>query len=456
MTGVVVKFTGTNTPQGKIYGFSVSSSHAHVQQLPQTNAALRPDDPRFLSLTNFVNTPHANSNVITDAGQALYDMLAAHPSTNTAFPAALQANAMHPDRYIRLHLPPYASEMASLPWEALYHHKYGFLENNQALPILRMVKTKPEPDRRKAELTDEGLRICSVIAAQGIDGLSEYKALMSALKNYKRKCVAHIYSSDQSVIEAINNDTFDEPLSVVLNHVPSSANELMDHIAEFAPQICHFFCHGVAIGDKAARLELETKSTKGGAAPVEVKAYQLAKTLPSSAWLVLLNACDSGTTPSDTGSLAARLVAEGVPAVVGMREPTQSRTLNSFTRGFLHQALVSLDTLAKAGAPFTLDLRDSITAGRDAICASFRMPDGDPTIRIKDWTLPVIFLGTAPLTIEPRAKPVDTLLLASLESERGTLILLLDRLHGKIKAAKEDAINGRIAELDDKIMKVLG
>jgi hypothetical protein len=61
-------------------------------------------------------------------------------------------------------------------------------------------------------------------------------------------------------------------------------------------------------------------------------------------WLVVLNACESAAT-GDSGaqSVAVALVYDGVPAVVGMREPVVSSDAACFTRSFYSTLVATLD-----------------------------------------------------------------------------------------------------------------
>lgn len=454
MSGVIVKFSGKRQWDEIDYSFTVQSSLGLLEEMPGENLPLQSGDEIFVDLARYVSDPDIDTDLIVRAGQTLLERLKTHPNTNGALVPALNANATHPDRNIKLCFPPYAKgEILNLPWETLYDPAEGFLDIDKGLPVLRVLPPKNNATQPRAKLAEDGLRISSVIAAKGIDGLNEYTGLVGALESYGKPWTLHVYSPDQTVIDAI---AARGAANVVHLQVPSSSSALMSDIMQFEPQICHFFCHGVSIGDSPAQLELATRLSQVGRPTVEVKPGELAAALPSSAWIVLLNACNSGNEPGQSGSLAASLVAEGVPVVVGMREPVQTRTINTFTQAFLDRALASIDDLLSRDAPTELNLGPSLTAARSAICADFRKHDGNPAERMKDWSLPVMMVAAAPFEVAPtKGRDIDFLRIAALESQRGELVAFRDRMAGTLAPEQKAELNAKIATIDQEIQEVL-
>ncbi|NVO58047.1 CHAT domain-containing protein [Rhodobacteraceae bacterium B1Z28] len=461
MSGVRITFTGMSGSGQMQYGFSVQSTQGGLPPHPPQTINLSPSDQVFVDLAQLVSDPNVDTPRVVDAGQTLHTMLHTHQNTAVALPSALNAPANAPDRDIWLCFPPYDDAMRHLPWETLHDPSQGFIDNDLGLPVVRMVDTKQDATQPPTALPADGLRIISVIAADGLktEGGREFKALYDALAAYIKPWTLHVYSSDQPVIDQIT--AIGNP-RVQHHFVPATATDLMTRISNFKPQICHMFCHGVSVGQGAARLELSTRGSQTNRATVEVKASHLTAALPSSAWLVMLSACNSGAAPGDSGSLATALVEDGVPIVVGMHEPTQVRTLHAFIKGFLAPVLTSLDQALAQNGRVPLSVASCLPAARQAICATFRKPNGNPAERMKGWSLPAMFVSSNPFHIEPGTDDDDddddddTLaVLASLNRNRDMLQSFLDRMGGQISAEDATEIKARIATIDREILESL-
>ena len=447
MTCVVVKFNGKSGPAGPEYSFSVQSGIGNLPSVLDANLPDQPNDPPFRALSQLNSDPNTDTTAVTDAGAQLLAALNKHPNAALAMTQTLNAPAGSQDREIRLHMPEFIDSPRQLPWEVLYDVNVGFFDADNGVPILRMIDPKLTATRPSGNLADDGLHFVSVLAADQIDGLSEYLALRASLAAYSKPWKLRVYSPDQSVIDHIANEGLS---SVEHKHVPATAAELMTEISAFRPQICHFFCHGIAIGGGTASLEVANVLTTMGRTTVEIKPFELASALPSSAWLVLLNACSSGQAAGESSSLAARLVENGVPVVVGMREATKTQTLNVFTQGFLANALAHIDALLDQNGTTELQLGQSLTAARNSICTAFRRPGADAAKRVKDWSLPVMMVSTNEFIIRPKTT-ADPFALAQLVGQRDTLQDLLGRLGNTLSQQQKDQVMVELTVLSAQI-----
>lgn len=186
----------------------------------------------------------------------------------------------------------------------------------------------------------------------------------------------------------------------------ASTASLREAITEFEPDLVHFTCHGdIKEGDPDARgfLEFQREDRKG---VIHRFASELAADLRAGKRtppVVLLSACYSGATPPPAaakplappgdelipsgdegtprtagadriGSLAAELVAGGVPVVIGMGGRVADSACRLFARYF-GEALIGGSSLVAA-----------VARGRQAAFL-----DGDDPDTV-DWAFPVLFL----------------------------------------------------------------
>jgi hypothetical protein len=172
----------------------------------------------------------------------------------------------------------------------------------------------------------------------------------------------------------------------------ASTTTLREAIDVFKPDIVHFTCHGDIEEDSKGVpwgfLEFQSEDRQG---VIHRTAPELLGDLKADGHLptvVVLSACYSAVVPSDPGSeqppraagvdrigsLAAELVAGGVPVVVGMGGRIADSACRLFTR-FFGEALVRGEPLVAA-----------VARGRRAAFI-----DGTP--KTADWAFPVLFLA---------------------------------------------------------------
>lgn len=450
MTGILVSVRGAMGPGGDTVQHSFSIESLDNTLPPAVDRVLpdAPGNPVYRALAQMQGNPAVDTNVVVNAGTALMASLNSHENAKDAIKLTLGAPAGDALRHARIDIPPILGEPHNLPWEVLFTAE-SFVDVQSGVPILRGINPNARAIRPPDKLTGGVLKIVSVLAADGIDGIDEYKALRSALNGYARPFRLRVFSPDLSVQEAV---TAESNSSIEFKPVPGTTDALMQDIAGFAPQLCHFLCHGLAPDKGAPSLEIANILTLSGGASLSMMPGQLEAVLPSSAWLVMLNACRSGEVGGPSGALAARLVECGVPVVVGMREPTEARTLHSFTRGFLSSALQEIDAALMGGVDVPLHLCRSMTSGRLAICQA-QAGAGAATNtarRIKDWSLPVMFVSADPFVLRPthKTEPGE---LAKLLANRKTLADFLEASRASLTPPKVARIEQQIALLDQQI-----
>jgi hypothetical protein len=182
------------------------------------------------------------------------------------------------------------------------------------------------------------------------------------------------------IMSLLQHSTLDHQLNPAFLENASPAS-IERKVQTFRPEVVHFICHGMIDAQtNAGKLILQpdppdTNKHFGG--------DQIAQWLrASSPQIVLLSACDSGVAsgaalgPQIVSPLAAELVANGVPIVVGMSGRVSDQACRLFTRRFA-QALFSGETLVAAAAK-----------GRRAAFAQ-----GAATPDYPDWAFPTIYLS---------------------------------------------------------------
>jgi CHAT domain len=163
-----------------------------------------------------------------------------------------------------------------------------------------------------------------------------------------------------------------------------SIGDLQRACTSFRPDIVHLVAHGVLLADGRAALMLRDEA--GGQREADADALITALSAAGLPTAVVLSACDTAT-PTDAASLAAQLVAAGVPVVSAMAGEVSEPACRLYTRR-LAQAV-------HEGLPVS----EASAEGRRAALLS----SPQPSMEI-DWALPAVFLAE---TLDPRQQIVD-------------------------------------------------
>jgi len=306
------------------------------------------------------------------AGRALWTGLAQDPNFAPSL-ASVKATVL-PDRRIVIHIPTYAARAHNYPWEIL-HDGATFIAP-AGVAFTRTVEPRKGEDAKR--VLGGNLRLLSIIAAAGVDGHQEWAALAATFASYAHPLDRLVLVSDPALkahIEAQANPP-------IVEMVPVNEPELLQRIEQFAPHLCHFFCHGTPLG-----LQIANNNTEFGARPLSLDGQSLARCL-ASAWLVCLNACATGAADeaAGTSTVGSELVERGVPFVTCMRENVPADAASIFTRSFLAAALADLSGKA-GGQTFALNFDGAMIRARQDLA----LWKGDPGFGAsKEWTLPIL------------------------------------------------------------------
>jgi hypothetical protein len=403
---------------------------------------LSSDRPPINEFIDFRTTPGLNSTVIEAAGTAIFATLQQHSNGVTALASTIHSPVDGESREIRIHIENIARAAHNLPWEALHDPTDGFIALSREVPFRRVVPAvRPDAPRREHSF-DGALRLVVIIAAADIPGLPQWEAFKAALRHWpaNRNCLVLVDSDqlrktiDQARLEGVSTGL-----------VPTTGEELVRLIGDFAPQILHVFCHGQSEGGGV--LEIATPNTAFGDAPLFIRPGQLAGALRAT-WVVVLNACSTGqVNPAvNTNSFACNLVEQGVPFVASMLQEVEASIAHRFADAFHARLLDDLRAQSGRRAPFTLQVAPAVMAARGSILAHYGC---DPARggEVKEWTLPILCSSTEPLQIHPTNLPHQraTETVARIRSLR--LALTAMTFSDSARKAVEDEIDRLISTL---------
>jgi hypothetical protein len=410
---------------------------------------LDPGDPLIDALLQFQSTPDEDSDVIANAGSAIHQHLATHANMVQALAATLNAPVNVSSRAIRIHIEPVAKLAHNLPWETLLHPGNGFIALSDGIPFSRTLPPV-NPDLLRTEGTFDGtLKLAAVLAAAGIPGTPQWKAIAQALTGWPAgqfECLLLVDRPEFKVqIEAEAAAAGLAGITVEL--VPNNVDALVLRIGDFAPHILHLFCHGMA--DGGGVLEIATANSAFGQPPLYLRPAPLASAARSS-WLVILNACSTGAADAaaETNSIACSLVEQGVPFVTSMRQQVEAVVANRFATAFLTRLLHDIRLEYDKGGRFELQISPSVVAARRTIMESYG-PATPLQRRFKEWTLPILCASQVPFHIHP-----VTVISQQMATETLAAIRVLRAILASGAASKEkrQAIEAHIAQLEQLIV----
>lgn len=333
-------------------------------------------------------------------GQRLYESLRAHPSIGAALSQLLTTPAGDEcSLYLRL----MAQDAERLCWETLYDQHSEFLALDRRWPVARMadaVLDRPDPPRA----FEPPLRVAAIISALGIDGVREWTQLRDAVVDHRARGLAiriHVITGQQPVLDAVAADQAGGLTEVTAQLVPADRVALEAALAAAAPHVVHFFCHG-SINTGVAQLEIATRLDELGGAPtasLRLRINDLRNmTALRGAWLVVLNCCKGGRSTDRLHSIAYQLVAEVVPAAVGMLEPVDATDAHLFARhlyGGLFQQIHDATSRLVPGSTEPVHWCRALHAPRSVL----RQRHADDPANHREWSLPVLYVRPDPFEI---------------------------------------------------------
>lgn len=203
--------------------------------------------------------------------------------------------------------------------------------------------------------------------------------------------------------------SFEAEGTCVARVIPNvSLAELQTYCNRYHPEIVHLVAHGV-VDDRTGEVSLVLKGERVGHAQI--------KGALGEPVAVFLSACETGRAGADQAPLAAQLVRDGVPIVIGMAGKIGVGACRLFTRKLI-EAVASGQALVEGSAD-----------GRRAALWLAADPDSD-----LDWALPTAFMSDV---LVPDCRILDR-----------TATILANRVVADLQIGRNPAFCGRKEVLD--------
>jgi CHAT domain len=344
--------------------------------------------------------------VVHKYGTALYQALTQHPGVREALECALNS----PPEEIRpicFYLDSPDAELFC--WETICNPEGKFLAlGSDQWPIGRIANSPVSPSRLPHEFAPP-LKIMAIISALGPTDRekswdqAEWTRLYESIRSRRSATFPiklQVVVGQESLVEAVTKARAQDPeLLEEVRTVPESAFELRNWISNFDPHLLHFFCHGS--NDSAGpRLELaritdwdQKEHSRDRRSSFTLNLDEML-TIPgiNDVWLVTLNCCEGSKALRDQWSLTAALVAQGVPAAVGMLESIEPKDSHHFCGYFYDAVLTKLERafqrMRDGQGVEVIEWTGTLCDSRNALNAPGRVAKNNQPA----WTLPVIYV----------------------------------------------------------------
>lgn len=351
----------------------------------------------------------ANPAAVLEYGKCIQTALLAHPAISKALDQVL---GTAPQEIHALFFLLKTDEAERFYWEALCSPKGEFLALDHRWPIVRMADSSIDRERANKAFRAP-LKITAVLSALGIKAETEWQKLKQAMQPAVSKGFAiqlTVVVGEEALHDQIKAEIKAKKVVNTTVKLLSDNLQLESVINQSEPHILHFFCHGQASHGNA-QIELgsvQDWAAESATSSVIVNVDDLLN-LPAfnEVWLVTLNCCEGGKATDRLHSMAHQLVANGIPAAVGMLEPIDALDAHEFCAGFYQALLQQLQTKvkrAKAGAEIEVDWSQAL---RDARAKLVQRHANDPKNN-RQWTLPALYVQPDRFQFRLVAKPGST------------------------------------------------
>jgi CHAT domain len=320
-----------------------------------------------------------------DSVKQVLDVVLAHPAAPPSLP--IQFLVADPDAH-------------ALSWESLVANN-DFVALNDRWPIARIARgatLQSNPVRPFAT----PVRVMAVLSAVQREAKGEWEALYAAVVKARAEGlpveVTLVAAEESSVLDPARA-LGDPDLEVLPVPNPAAETPLLELVTAKQPHLLHLLCHGT-VRDDVRLLEVGTIGDfdrNDGKSTVVIRAEELGLAASrGGTWCVLLNACRGAEAGNESLTHAEEVVAQGVPAAVGMRRQVDVDDAKAFTREWYPRVFGALGALAGSGEgshPFIWS---------DMLCAARRRlrdlhggnPGDDDT-----WTVPVLYKLPGPFSL---------------------------------------------------------
>jgi hypothetical protein len=298
---------------------------------------------------------------------------------------------------------------------------------------------------------DGVLRIAVVLGAAGLPVVGHWDAIQRALRSadFNYRLLALVASDELAGdIEAVGD------ANVEVDYLQDRPDSLIKRIASFGTQVLYVFAHGVPGSDDC--LQMTTRgavlSERGREPNMYVSAAHF-RPLRKQLWIAVFNACNAAAPDEMGNSLAFSLVADGLPAAIGMREEVSSEAAEAFCETFFDSALRHLSEQAAASGRLELDWGSIMNEMRLNLCIGLHQQKSAAGLN-KEWTLPVLYLPPWSVPIRPAEELTPDASIAEAvrdQTEVEELKYQIERLPHDVPADRREIIEREIDRLQSKL-----
>ena len=338
---------------------------------------------------------------VSAAGKWLLKQLSSHPAVSKAIThlLALPSTGQYP-----IYIQAQSARVEALPWETLCHPTASFLTLHPRWPIGRI--TTSDEERTATEYAfNVPIKVMAVLSALGIPARPEWDSLYAAMQASQLPIKLRVLVSEDQLYTHIRslNDA-----DIEVAAIPDDANRLQKDIADFAPSILHFFCHGDDTNGPTLQVaRREDWQKMFGLGSIALKTESLVDTIPplnKQAWLVTLNCCNSGSVVKNGEGFSRSLVGKGFPVVIGMREAVVNTDAHLFCHSLYEECFARIKwELDQKSETFEICWPALLSSARERLgmkhAKGKRMPDAAD--ELKQWTLPILYTRKQDIKLRP-------------------------------------------------------
>jgi len=336
--------------------------------------------------------PWDDPEAVKQHGRRLLAELENHPAVKQAIAQAL----MVPHGETRpVYFQLYERAAEQLCWETLYTDTAAFLGLDARWPIGRIADSVIDRQLTPQDFSPP-LRIAAILSALGRPAVQQWQSLRDAAGAARANGLeveVLVLVAEDELLASIQGDIADGMPWLRVAAVPDRIQVLEGLLADFEPQILHFFCHGSA-SHGVPRLEIATildwmEDKTTGSLKLSVDDLQGMSAL-AKVWLVVLNCCESGRADENSHSMAHMLVSNVVPAAIGTLEPFDASDAHELSLGFypfLLQALADILAAPQNGGVVELEWATALRGARRGLSEKHQ---NDPSNH-REWALPVLY-----------------------------------------------------------------
>ncbi len=341
---------------------------------------------------------------VKNHGIKIMAALREHPAVEQAFQSVLQSHAAESQS---IHFQITVPEVEQLFWEGIYdEHSDRFLALNRQIGIARVTKSL-EGLELPTQTYQGPLRIMAVLSAIGIPAQPQWEGLRAAAEQARADGLdlrLAVMAGERDLVATIQALQLDW---VEVHAAPARSSGFEDIVSSFDPHIVHFFCHGKA-SHGVSELEIGTANSfdhQDSSEALHLDTRSLAQFFKmTQPWMVVLNSCLGAQSTENSYSMAYDLVAEGVPAAVGMLERLDARDAHRFCGAFypslftkVREAIHNLNGNTEVPLEWAETL---FNPRRDISQQHGNNPKDD-----RQWLLPVLYVR--PESFRLRSQPPD-------------------------------------------------